>query len=942
MKNSPFKFLDSYSKEDRNIFFGRDREIEELHSRVFQSKILVVYGVSGTGKSSLINCGLANKFNDSDWLPLSIRRGININQSFSDCLVRNALDETSLKGKREAVKLIRSVYLDHFKPLFLIFDQFEEVFIFGTREEREEFIINVRKIIESDLQCRFIFSVREEYLAGFTEFEKVIASFLDNRIRIEKMTRQNALRAIEGPCEVYNIAVESGMSDLILEKLNPDSPDVELTYLQVYLDKIFRLAFSGDSEVSEITSSHVEKVGDVKDLLGTFLEEQISQLGDPDAGMVILKAFVSVKGTKHQITEEDVIDYSRTLGKEIDGGKVKDMIQKFIGLRILRDKDEHGRYELRHDSLASAIYEKITLVEKELLEIRQFIENSWNSYERRKLWLTASDLEYIAPYEDRLFLNEKLTRFVSQSKRIIHKAKRRRQNVAVFAAAIIFSVLSFFTIWAMKERKNAISQQVIAEQQKNAALSAMTVADSARREAVTSKDLALKNERIAVNAQEQSELARKEAFAQREIAFQQKNLSEKLSVESKEQARIAMEERSRAEHEKQKAIEAEETATRIGNLSKAQNFALSSMNTVAYESIPKLQYILAYQAYKYNIDNGGPAYDPVIYQALNNAWMVMDSSKHSLFNGSESEIWSIAGQDEKFFLSADLDGYIRRWSRDGDVLSMTRLNSVSPLKFIKLDPFSGKLITQHDNREVLIWNLSGKEDTRLSSVLLSSESSLRSVDFCRSGRFLATGGNDSIVRVWDILSSPVLIKSFEASSFITSVLFSGPDTIFYACGDGSVNVIINGKVQILTTFSDDKPLSMGFTDSLLIVGYQSGGIGVFSRKPHVRFEYKFEQHEAGIDLIAFSNDYKQLATAGRDKSIRLFYVDQYFSKKDIYGGIVHYKDLPGRVRSLAFTGDNKLVAGLSDKTIRIWETSSAKLAGMIQNFLKTDSVLTNK
>jgi hypothetical protein len=27
---SPFKFLDSYTKDDRAIFFGREREIEEL------------------------------------------------------------------------------------------------------------------------------------------------------------------------------------------------------------------------------------------------------------------------------------------------------------------------------------------------------------------------------------------------------------------------------------------------------------------------------------------------------------------------------------------------------------------------------------------------------------------------------------------------------------------------------------------------------------------------------------------------------------------------------------------------------------------------------------------------------------------------------------------------------------------------------------------------
>ena len=150
--------------------------------------------------------------------------------------------------------MIRSIYLDHFKPVYLIFDQFEELFIFGNKEEKDELINNIKKVIDSDLQCRFIFSIREEYLAGITEFEKIIPSFLANRIRIEKMTRQNAIQAIEGPCHFNQIEVEPGFSEKLLEKLNPDNPDVELTYLQVYLDKVFRLASSGGREVNKITT----------------------------------------------------------------------------------------------------------------------------------------------------------------------------------------------------------------------------------------------------------------------------------------------------------------------------------------------------------------------------------------------------------------------------------------------------------------------------------------------------------------------------------------------------------------------------------------------------------------------------------------------------------------------------------------------------------------
>ncbi len=88
---SPFKFLDSYTKYDKNIFFGREKEIEELYRKVFESKILLIYGISGTGKSSLIHCGLSNKFNDSDWLLINISRGKDINKSLQKKIQQAAL-----------------------------------------------------------------------------------------------------------------------------------------------------------------------------------------------------------------------------------------------------------------------------------------------------------------------------------------------------------------------------------------------------------------------------------------------------------------------------------------------------------------------------------------------------------------------------------------------------------------------------------------------------------------------------------------------------------------------------------------------------------------------------------------------------------------------------------------------------------------------------------
>ena len=448
---SPFKFLDSYKKEDRDIFFGRNREIEELYQKVFDSKLMLVYGVSGTGKSSLIHCGLANKFQETDWLPLVIRRGGNIIESLAAGIkaVSITIQKDKINSSVDFKKGLRSLYLDHYKPIFFIFDQFEELFIFGDKEERREFINIVRTLIESDLQCRLIFVMREEYMAGVTEFERYIPTFFANRVRIEKMSHTNALQAIEEPCKIFNISLEESFAETLLEKLSPGSTDVELTYLQVFLDKIFRLALNEmETEKAQTKISFtlpiLFKIGNVSNLLGSFLDDQISVMDDPGTALSILKSLVSVQGTKRQMSQEEIEESLLTFGKHPGKSVLQEMIQTFINIRILSDRDENGRVELRHDALADKIFEKFTIAEKELLELRKYVENAFYTYEKRGILLGKSDLDYMAAYESRLILPQNLKDFVILSKEKLmlrQKALTRLTRVSTLIFILILAVV---------------------------------------------------------------------------------------------------------------------------------------------------------------------------------------------------------------------------------------------------------------------------------------------------------------------------------------------------------------------------------------------------------------------------------------------------------------------------------------------------------------------
>ena len=138
---SPFKFLDAYDRNDKDIFFGRDEEIELLYDTTFKTDLVLLYGQSGTGKTSLVQCGLANKFKESEWLNLTIRRGDNINSSLWREIDRYS--GTPVELETTIAEAIESLYIDFLKPVYLIFDQFEELFILGSKPEQEAFFKKV-------------------------------------------------------------------------------------------------------------------------------------------------------------------------------------------------------------------------------------------------------------------------------------------------------------------------------------------------------------------------------------------------------------------------------------------------------------------------------------------------------------------------------------------------------------------------------------------------------------------------------------------------------------------------------------------------------------------------------------------------------------------------------------------------------------------------------
>ena len=67
--------LRSYTEAQADMFFGRDGEIDQLTSLVEANTLTIVFGKSGTGKTSLLNAGVFPRLRKNYCLPFRIRRG---------------------------------------------------------------------------------------------------------------------------------------------------------------------------------------------------------------------------------------------------------------------------------------------------------------------------------------------------------------------------------------------------------------------------------------------------------------------------------------------------------------------------------------------------------------------------------------------------------------------------------------------------------------------------------------------------------------------------------------------------------------------------------------------------------------------------------------------------------------------------------------------------
>jgi hypothetical protein len=511
MKKYPFKFLDAYTKHDTDIFFGRDEEINMLYEMIFQNPLLLVYGASGTGKTSLIQCGLAGRFKSYDWQAITIRRGSNINITFekllSDaCVGESAEDELpaekkSLNQSDRIISLIKTVYVNSYKPVYLIFDQFEELYILGSKKEQEAFIETIQSVLKASLPLKMIFSIREEYLGHLFEFERAVPELLRKKLRVEPMTLEKLKEFLGGINNFKNSNVRIKPDEIdqnTLEIFNrlkgkKKTLTIQLPYLQVFLDKLYMHITNDESRQADalITKETLAGIGDIGDVLRNFLEEQVSGISrklinrytsaTPEQIWKILSPFSTLEGTKEPISKKELSERLPDLDKNL----INECIEAFVTGRILNYSENENLYELAHDSLARRIADKRSDEEIALLEVRRLIKGQAELKANAREPFTEKQLNFIEPFLDELSLGNDEKQLIAESKRSVEKQKSKKRR----RLRLTFAGMSLAIIITITLASSAAIAKKRAEVERGRAERAKIVSDSLKEQAVRDKTI---------------------------------------------------------------------------------------------------------------------------------------------------------------------------------------------------------------------------------------------------------------------------------------------------------------------------------------------------------------------------------------------------------------------------------------------------------------------
>ncbi len=381
LPKKPFVHLQYYKREFAGIFFGRGREIRSLYNQIKgPDPVILYYGESGVGKSSLLSAGLFPRL-ENDFIVKYLRRGEEkellgtlsaaINQIFEE---KGCIDS----GKN-LLQILDEIEVLSDRPYVFILDQVEEAITKPLNSDNSisgfDELDNLAKAIDQlcnqkDRKSRFIFSYRKEYHPDIEQYF-IRYNIPFSELFLTPLSRKGILEVIEGITKneklyiKYKLALESGndgsLVDIIADDLLEDKKSAIAPVLQILLSKLWDKAKENNRETNEVKFKIIDyqelKKGGI--LLKDFLNQQLGKLSIFNREVVESGLAIDIL---YYHTTPLVTAATRTIQElESDYSHRKDVLEGFLEKCVefyLLSKPNENSFKLSHDTLSPLIKER--------------------------------------------------------------------------------------------------------------------------------------------------------------------------------------------------------------------------------------------------------------------------------------------------------------------------------------------------------------------------------------------------------------------------------------------------------------------------------------------------------------------------------------------------------------------------------------------------------
>lgn len=385
----PYKGLAPFTDTDVDalLFFGRERERDVIVANIVASRLTILYGPSGVGKSSLLHAGVVYRLRELAEVN-ELRRG---SAEHAVCVVEGWTADPIQAVADAVVAAVPNVERTDRLPslldaaaraagghLYLVLDQFEEYLLYHGGVEGGPLGETLAELLADRRSgVNVLISLREDSLAQLDVFKRRIPNVFANSLRLDRLDRRSGHEAIVGPLDRYaaltksdaQFAVEPELVEAVLDEVEvgkvdlgtggsgevPQAtrPGIEAPFLQLVMDRVWVAERASDSAV--LRKETLERLGGAEKIVRAHVEDALAELSSAQKAIAsaVFRQLVTPSGAKIAHSSSDLANYAESTEAEL--APVLARLDRDRILRAIESPGSNTRFEIFHDVLASAV-----------------------------------------------------------------------------------------------------------------------------------------------------------------------------------------------------------------------------------------------------------------------------------------------------------------------------------------------------------------------------------------------------------------------------------------------------------------------------------------------------------------------------------------------------------------------------------------------------------